>query len=240
MQNSSRIDNAAPVRGVLLDIDGTLLDSNGAHAATWAQALSEYGIRAHRAMVQPLIGMGGDRVLRAVSEMEPEPEVAERIEERRGDLFRREWLPELRAFPRARELVQALRRAGCRIVAASSATREDLAGLLERAGVADLVDEQVSSDDARSSTPAPDILLAALERGGLVAEETLLVGDTPWDVEAARRAHVRCVALRCGGWPDNALDGAVAIFDDPADLLAHLDRLPLADPHAGAADPPGP
>lgn len=240
MQNPSRFDNARPVRGVLLDIDGTLLDSNVAHAAAWAQALSEHGIRAHPAMVQPLIGMGGDRVVRAVAEMEPEPEIAERIQARRGELFRSEWMPRLRPFPRARELVEALRRAGCRIVAASSATREDLAGLLERAAIADLIDARTSADDARASKPAPDIVLAALRRGGIAAEHALMIGDTPWDVEAARRANVRCVALRCGGWPDTALDGALCVFDDPADLLAHLDRLPLGAAQPAPADPPGP
>lgn len=239
MQKTPRFDNPTPVRGIVLDVDGTLLDTNVAHASAWAQALGEHGIPVAPALVQPLVGMGSDRILRAVCEREPDPSLGARIQARRGELFRADWLPTLRAFPRVRELVQTLRRAGLRIVVASCATRDDLTALMERAGVADLVDTRASVDDVRDSKPAPDVVLAALERGGLTADAALLVGDTPWDVESARRARVRSVALRCGGWPDAALDGAIAIFDDPADLLARLDRLPL-DATPAPPPPPGP
>ncbi|MCW5889422.1 MAG: HAD family hydrolase [bacterium] len=237
MQNTPRFDNFPPIRGILLDVDGTLLDSNVAHAAAWAQALGEHGIHVPPALVQPLVGMGGDRILRAVCEREPDPELAARIQTRRGELFRERWLPSLRPLPHVRELVLALRRRGARIVVASSATRDDLPLLLEQAEVADLIDAHTSADDARASKPAPDIVLAALQRGGFPAAEALLVGDTPWDVESARRARVRSVALRCGGWPDTALDGAMAIFDDPADLLANLGRLPVGATAMPAAPP---
>lgn len=240
MQNTPRFDNRSPIRAVLLDVDGTLLDSNAAHASAWAQALTEHGIRVATAMVHPLVGMGGDRIIRAVSGVEPGPELADRIRARRAEIFHTRFVAALQPFPRVRDLLLALRRRGVRIVVASSATRDDLDPLLEQAQVTDLIDGRTSSDDARASKPAPDIVLAALARAHVAADEAVLVGDTPWDVEAARRAGVRCIALRTGGWPDAALDGAIAIVDDPAQLLSLLDRLPLGRGHALAAEPPGP
>jgi HAD superfamily hydrolase (TIGR01509 family) len=240
MQNTPRFDNSSPIQGFLLDVDGTLLDSNTAHASAWAQALTEHGIRVAPPMVHPLVGMGGDRIIRAVSGVEPGPDLAERIRVRRAEIFRSEWLPKLRPFPRVRELLQELHRRGARIVVASSSTREDLEPLLERTQVTDLIDDRTSGDDVRASKPAPDIVLVALERARVGAESAVLVGDTPWDVESARRAGVRCIALRTGGWPDTALAGAIAIFDDPSDLLANLGRFPIGRERAMSADPPGP
>ena len=100
--------------------------------------------------------------------------------------------------------------------------------LLELAGATDLIESKTSTDDADASKPSPDIVGAALERLNLPKENVVMIGDTPYDVEAAGRAGVALIGLRCGGWDDAGLEGAMAIYDDPADLLAHYDASPLA------------
>jgi phosphoglycolate phosphatase-like HAD superfamily hydrolase len=112
-------------------------------------------------------------------------------------------------------------------VAATSAEEDELAAILAQGELGDLIDVRATSSDADRSKPDPDIIAAALRRARLTPDDATLVGDTPWDVEAARRASVPVVALRCGGWNDAALANAVAIYDDPADLVAHFSESPL-------------
>jgi phosphoglycolate phosphatase-like HAD superfamily hydrolase len=114
-----------------------------------------------------------------------------------------------------------MKREGKRLVVASSATKDDLKGLLERAGITDLVDSIASSSSAQESKPAPDIIHAALDSSGLSATEVIMLGDTPYDVEAAGKAGIPVIAVRSGGWSDADLAGAVAIYDDTRELLAH-------------------
>jgi phosphoglycolate phosphatase-like HAD superfamily hydrolase len=120
-----------------------------------------------------------------------------------------------------------MRDEGLKLVVASSAKEDELTPLLEKAGTADLIEKKTSSDDAENSKPDPDIVKAALDRSGLAPDEVVMLGDTPYDIEAASRAGVRAVALRSGGWKDRDLSGAIAAYDDPADLLAHYDSSPL-------------
>jgi HAD superfamily hydrolase (TIGR01509 family) len=215
------------VRGVLLDVDGTLIDSNDAHAEAWVRALAEGGFEVPFARVRHLIGMGGDKLLPEVSGLADETPQGARISERRGAIFAEEFLPHLRPFPRVRELLERLRADGLRLVVASSSEREQLDALLDGAGIADLLDETISSSDAAQSKPAPDLVGAALEKSGLTPEAAIMLGDTPYDIEAARKLGVRTIAVRCGGFSDRELAGAVAIYDDPADLLARYGESPL-------------
>ncbi len=217
-----------PLRGVLLDVDGTLVDSNDAHARAWVEALAERGVRVPREEVRRLIGMGGDKLLPAVAQIEDGSPEAEAVGARRSEIFRERYLPALRAFPGARDLVARMRAQGLTLVVATSAKRVELAPLLAVAGVADLLDGATSADDVARSKPDPDIVHAAVARSGHGAGELVMIGDTPYDVEAARRAGVRVVAVRCGGWDDAALTGAAAIYDGPADLLNRYERSILA------------
>jgi HAD superfamily hydrolase (TIGR01549 family) len=171
--------------------------------------------------LRPLIGMGGDRVLPRVAGISEPLPLGQAIVKRKQEAFAR-LLPALQATRGARPLLLELRRQGLAIGIATSAGEEEARALLAKAGVADLVPEPTSKDDAQHSKPAPDIVLAAMaERGGLAAT-TVMVGDTPYDVEAALRAGVRAIALRCGGhWGDADFKGASAIYDDPEALLAH-------------------
>jgi HAD superfamily hydrolase (TIGR01509 family) len=216
-------------RGVILDVDGTLLDSNDAHARAWVVALAEHGHRVPFERVRPMIGMGGDKVLPELVGIEEDSPEGRSISTRRGEIFRTRYLPTLRAFPRVRELVARLEQRGDRVVVASSASEEDLGALLDRVGLRRLVDGATSKDDADRSKPDPDVVRAALGRLGMAPASVVMVGDTPYDVEAAKRAGVPTVALRSGGgWRDADFAGAAAIYDDAADLLAHLDQSPLS------------
>lgn len=213
------------VRAALLDVDGTLIDSNDAHARAWVDVGDELGYDIEFGHVRWLVGMGGDRVLPELTGLDEESEEGKRVLERRGEIFRSKYLPRLNAFPRARELLERLRADDWKLVVATSASAKDLKALLEQAGLADLIENATNADEAESSKPAPDIVRAALAKSGVRnPDSALMLGDTPYDVKAALRAGVRIVALRCGGWNDAELRGASEIWQDPAELLAGYDR----------------
>jgi HAD superfamily hydrolase (TIGR01509 family) len=218
---------ASPLRGVLLDVDGTLIDSNDAHASAWCDAFREFGFDVPFERVRPLIGMGGDKLLPQVTGLEHDSDQAKRITERRKEIFDTMYLPHVRAFPCAHELLARFKQDDLALIIATSAQKPELNALLEQTGLEELVDRKTSSSDADRSKPDPDIIQAALERGKLRAHEAIMLGDTPYDIEAAGQAKVTTVALRCGGWPDRALWGAGAIYDDAGDLLAHYERSPF-------------
>ncbi len=216
------------VRGILLDVDGTLVASNDAHAHAWMKALAESGRTVAFGDVRRLIGMGGDKLLPTVCGLDAESREGKRVSARRGEIFLAEYLPHLRPCRGARELLALLAERGYKLVVASSATEDELGPLLKVCGADRVVEAATSSDDAAESKPDPDILHAALKEIGLPATEVVMLGDTPYDVEAARRAGVRVIALRCGGWADADL-AADAIYDDPADLARNIDQSLLAE-----------
>lgn len=215
------------IRGVLLDVDGTLVDSNDAHAHAYVDALKEYRFDISFEQIRPLIGLGGDKLLPEVLEIDANSKLRKNIDARRGEIFKAQYLGQVKAFPGVRELLERLRQDGLTLIAASSAKKDELAALLELAGVDDLIGEQTSSDDAEGSKPDPDVLEVALEKLALPAEAALLVGDTPFDLQAAAPLGLGFIALRCGGWGDKDLAGARAIYDDPQDLLKNYDASPF-------------
>jgi phosphoglycolate phosphatase-like HAD superfamily hydrolase len=216
------------LRTVLLDIDGTLIDSNDGHARAWVGSLRAHGYVVPFERVRPLIGMGGDKVLPQLTGLDPESGEADRIGETRSELFLTRELPTLQTTRGARALLEHMLTEGLELVVATSAKEDEVRALLERAGVSDLIELASSADDAERSKPDPDIVQAALRLSRSQAAHSAMIGDTPYDVEAAARARVPAIALRCGGWwDDRALAGATAIYDDPADLLAHFDESPL-------------
>jgi HAD superfamily hydrolase (TIGR01509 family) len=216
------------IRCVLLDVDGTLVDSNDAHARAWEEAFREAGFDVTFARVRRMIGMGGDKLIPAATGLSAEDPRGKALAERRGEIFKRRYLQEVAPFPRVREMVDRLREGERRVGVASSAEDEELRPLLEIAGVEDLLHATTSGSDADRSKPDPDIVAAALRRLGCTAGEAVLIGDTPYDVEAAGRARARAIGFRCGGWDDAALKGTIAVYDGPADLLDRWASSPLA------------
>jgi HAD superfamily hydrolase (TIGR01509 family) len=209
---------------VLLDVDGTLVDSNDAHALAWAETLTEHGFPVSFERVRALIGEGSEKLLPEITKLEKSSPRGQEIIDARSARFLREHVPRLRAMPCADELVRTLHDRGLRLVIATSADVRELRALLSVLGSSDLLGHQTSSSDVERSKPDPDIVHAAVARAGRPPRECVLIGDTPYDVESARRAGVRTIAFRCGGWSDEALRGAAAIYDGPCDLLASLDR----------------
>lgn len=219
------------VRAVVFDIDGTLIDSVDLHAGSWREALKHFGHDVPFDKVRAQIGKGGDLLMPALLPDEEVRRRGEEIEAFRKDLFKREYLPRVKPFPGVRDLFERIRADGRRIALASSAKGDELERYKEIAGIPDLLDAETSSDDAEKSKPHPDIFEAALSRlGGIAAAEVVAVGDTPYDAESAGKAGLRTIGVLCGGWPESELRaaGCVAIYRDPADLLRHYDRSPLA------------
>jgi len=216
------------LRTVLLDIDGTLIDSNDAHARAWVDSLRAHGYVVSFEQVRPLIGMGGDKVLPELTGLDPESGEAKRMSETRSELFLKRELPSLQPTRGVRPLLEHMLAVGLQLTVATSAKADEVRAVLEQAGVSDLIQLASSSDDAERSKPDPDIVQAALRLSRSQAAHSAMIGDTPYDVEAATRARVPAIALRCGGWWDDAaLAGAAAIYDDPADLVAHFEESPL-------------
>lgn len=211
------------LRAVLLDVDGTLLDTNHLHAEAWRDALTKHGHQVPLERVQRLIGMGSDKLLPELTGLDEDAPGAESLLDDRKRIFLERCLPRARAFARTRDLLQRMLDRGLKLVVASSASRTELDALLAQGELADLLVETTSSDDAERSKPDPDIVQAALRKANEPTHATVMLGDTPYDVEAASRAGVRLIALRCGGWDDQSLAGAVEIYDDPADLLSRYE-----------------
>jgi HAD superfamily hydrolase (TIGR01509 family) len=203
------------------------VNSNDAHARAWLEALRGRNIDIPLPVIRNAIGMGGDNLLPNIAGIDADSELGQQLSQTRSEIFQTRFLPTLRPFTQVRNLLLALRAMGLKLGVASSAQSNELGALLDVAHVSDLLEAATSSGDAEHSKPDPDIVGAALHRLDLSAEHALLIGDTPYDIEAAARAGVASLALRCGGRSDRDLAGALAIYDDPADLLTHLQSSPI-------------
>lgn len=219
--------SAQRIAGAIFDVDGTLVNSNDAHARAWVSALEMHARAVEFAEVRKLIGMGGDKLLPKLCGIDSQSPLGKQIEADRAEIFKTQHLPRLHAFSHTRELFARLRAARIRLAIASSAKPAELSPLLELARVNDLVEESTSAADAARSKPDPDIIHAALSRMQLRPEQTLMVGDTPYDIQAAAQLGVATLAVRSGGWSNQDLGGALAVFEDVADLLAHLEETPF-------------
>ena len=208
---------------VIFDVDGTLVDSNDQHARAWVEALAEYGYKVPFEQVRPLIGMGGDKVLPILTGLSAHEPKARKIAERRDAIFADRYLPQVRPLPGARDLLLRLKADGLKLAVASSSEKDLLKRLLNIVGTPDVFEKTASGDDAEDSKPDPEIVHAALKALGEAPGLVAMIGDTPYDVEAALRAKVTPIALRSGGWKDDDLKGAVEIYDGPQELLQHLD-----------------
>lgn len=208
------------LKAVLLDVDGTLLDSNDAHARSWVEVLQRHGHECTYAQVRPLIGKGGDKLLPELTGIHRDQPAHAEISEERTALFVARYLPTLKPTAGARALLERLRGEGLQLIVATSAG-DELDALLQQAGVADLIEHAATSDDAKHSKPDPDIIDAALKKIGARARHVVMLGDTPYDIEAAGRAGVPTLIVRCGGWwKDSDFGDAIGVYDDPAALLS--------------------
>jgi HAD superfamily hydrolase (TIGR01509 family) len=212
-------------RGVLFDVDGTLVDSNYLHVVAWSDAFRDNDHQVPMSLIHSLIGQGAERLVEDAIGKADEAVVAGHTDHYRARLG------DLQAFDGAAELLRRVKQTGRTVVLATSASREEAEHLCTAIDAADAVDHVTTGDDVEESKPAPDIVAAALDAAGLAAGDCVFVGDSRWDVEAAARAGMPCVCVRTGGIADEVLRsaGAIAIFDSVAALLADFDSSPLAD-----------
>jgi HAD superfamily hydrolase (TIGR01549 family) len=226
------------IKAVIFDVDGTLVDSVDLHARAWQEAFAHFGKQIPYARMRSQIGKGGDQLMPVFLSKEELGEFGDELEKYRGELFKREYLPRVKAFPSVRELFERIRQDGKQIALASSAKEDELSSYKRIANIEDLVEEQTSADDAEKSKPHPDIFEAALARlHGTQASEAIVIGDTPYDAEAAGKAGIKTIGFLSGGFPEEDLRaaGCVRIYRDATDLLAHYDSSPLAAQTSSAA-----
>ena len=212
----------------IFDIDGTLVDSNELHVDSWDRAFRRFGKQFSREKLRAQIGKGSDQYLPEFLTPDEIKRFGKALDDYRSELFRNEYLPKVRPFPKVRELFQRIRNDDKRIVLASSGKKADTKYYIDLLKIGDLIEGYTSGDDAESSKPAPDIFAASLEKlGDMSPADAMTVGDTRFDIEAARKAGLKTIAFLCGGTSEATLRkaGAVAIYRDPADLFPHYDQL---------------
>ena len=217
-------------KAVIFDVDGTLIDTVGLHAEAWADTFRHFGRDIPVEDIRGQIGKGGDQLMPVFLELNMVEKHGDEMERFRADLFRERYFPRASGFPFVRNLFQRIRQEGSAIALASSCKAEELGRYMDLAGIPDLVDATTTSDDADRSKPHPDIFEAALEKlGGMAPEDAVVVGDSPYDAEAARKAGIRVVGLLSGGFDesDRRTAGCSAIYQDPQDLLRNFDQSPL-------------
>ena len=215
------------LKAVIFDVDGTLVDSNDLHIEAWREAFAHYGIGLTYDQIHAQVGKGGDQLIPVFCSQEQVDKFGEALDRLRGEIFARDYLPQVRAFPQVRELFERLRDDGLQIALASSAKQTELQSHLENLGVEDLLDGATSADDAEHSKPCPDIFEAALGRlDGVLVSEAMVVGDTPYDAIAAAKAGMQTIALLSGGFPEEILReaGAIEVYVDIADLVENYDE----------------
>jgi len=213
------------IRGILFDVDGTLVDSGYLHAVAWWQAFRQQGFDVVMADIHRAVGMGADTIVPHLLGDDVDDDVADELPAAHDAIYST-WWPALRLLPGARELVTHAHGAGLTTVLASSAAQREVNVVLRLLDVDDQLDHTTSSDDAGTSKPAPDLVQSALQKADLAPDEAIFVGDAVWDVEASAKAGVRCIGLECGGTSASELReaGAVHTYKDCADLLAHWDE----------------
>ncbi len=211
------------LQAILFDVDGTLIDSVDLHALAWQEAMAHFGKDVRLGTIREHVGMGGDQLVKLFFTPAELKRVGPALDTYRDRLFQKRYMRKINSFPAVPSLFTALSQRMIRTALASSAKKPELRYYKRLIGIAP--EGQTSSDDAQNSKPEPDIFEAALRTLGRPdPKSTLVIGDSPYDALAARKAGLHAVGVRCGGFPDGRLwdAGCVALFNDPADLLRRL------------------
>lgn len=220
------------IKAAIFDLDGTLVDSNELHALAWQETFRHFGKEITLSELRAQIGKGGDQYLPVFLNRREMQDFGEQADKFRGEIFKKKYLERVRPFPRVRGLLERVRAGGKKVALATSGLVDEVEYYRKLAQIDDLVDAQTTKEDVTRSKPSADIFLAALHHlGDVAADEAVVVGDSPYDIQAAKKIGLPAVALLCGGFPEDELRaiGATAIFRDPADLLEKFQRSPLAD-----------
>lgn len=215
------------ISNVIFDVDGTLVDSNDFHAQAWQKAFEKFGKQVDLAAVREQIGKGGDQLMPVFLSADELNDFGEELEKARGEIFKNDFLKRVQPFPEARTLMAKMVADGKKIVLASSASPAEINHFKELLGIEDFLEGETTVDDVEESKPEPDVFIAALkELGNPSPEQTVVVGDSPYDAIAAEKAGLQTIGLLCGGFDEEWLrrEGCVEVYQNPSDLLAHYDE----------------
>jgi HAD superfamily hydrolase (TIGR01549 family) len=218
------------IRGVIFDLDGTLVDSNELHVLAWHDTFRHFHKDIPLERLREQIGKGGDQYLPVFLNEREMREFGEEADRYRGEVFKKNYLPHVKPFPKVRELFERLRADGKKIALASSGKETEVRHYAKLLDIGGLFDSMTTVDQVAQSKPKADVFIAALNLLALSPSEAVAIGDTPYDVAAAKKIELPVIGVLCGGFPEQVLrdGGAVAIFRDPADLLDRYYQSPLA------------
>ena len=210
--------------GILFDMDGTLMDTNYLHCLAWSRAFRDAGEWAPMNAIHRLIGMGGDQLVPEL--LGHDSPTATAVRPRRYS----ELMGDIRAFPDSRELLQQIHHLGLAVVLATSAPSDELAELREVLGADDAIDGQTTADDVVNSKPDPEVFMTAMENASIDPRRAIAIGDSVWDVRAARSAGIACITVESGGFSQHELSeaGSVRVYRDVSELLSQLFTSPIA------------
>ena len=213
------------MQAILLDVDGTIVDSNDKHADCWVEAFAHFGKQVDRNTIRGQIGKGGDLLVPDTLNAREMRDFGEPLKKYRGELWKEQYMKTVAPFAGAVESMRAIHARGVRLALASSSNPDEVEYYVELLGVEDLLEGATSKEDAELSKPSPEIFQAALERVKSDPARTFAVGDTPYDILAAHRVPLPVIAVRCGGFPEDTLKKAEFVFDDLAEMTRELDRI---------------
>ena len=214
------------LQAVIFDVDGTIIDSVDLHAEAWRVAFEKFGKNFPFHEIRRQIGKGSDQLLPVFLSVQELDQFGKELDEYRSEIFKRDYLPRVQAFAKVRELFQQIKNDGKQIILASSAKADELDTYKKIARIDDLIESETSSEDADKSKPHPDIFQAALAHlQDVEPENAVVIGDTPYDAQAASKANLKTVGVLSGGWTEEELRraGCTAIYRDAEDLLLHYD-----------------
>ena len=222
---------------VVFDVDGTLVDSNDLHVAAWQEAFRKFGKDVPFETIRQQVGKGGDQLVPLFFSKEELERFGHELLAYRSDLYVRKYMPRVKPFPCARELLKRVHDDGKKVALATSSREQEVCALRKLIGGDEFLDAVTSADDVERSKPYPDIFAVALDKLAVDAADAIAVGDTPYDAQAAGKLGLSIVGVLCGGFSERELReaGCCAIFRDPADLLQHYDKSPLAGKPARVA-----
>jgi len=213
------------MQAILFDIDGTLVDSNDAHARCWVEAFSEFGKDFPYDLVRHQIGKGGDLLVPDLLNAREMRSFGEKVKKFRSKLYKETYLPDVKPFPGVTDCLRDLSERGVKIAFASSANPDEVKYYTRLLGVEDLLEASTSKKDAKFSKPSPEIFRAALEQVGSDEKLTLVAGDTPYDILAAHRVPLPIAAVLCGGFERKLLSKAEFIFQNVQELLRKIEQV---------------
>ena len=210
---------------MLLDIDGTLVDSNDKHADCWVEAFAHFDKHVERSVIRAQIGKGGDLLVPDTLNAREMRAFGEAVKEYRGELWKERYMKTVQPFPHARETIRALHERGIKLAFASSSNPDEVEYYVGLLDARELLEGSTSKEDAQFSKPSPEIFQAALERTGADPERTFAVGDTPYDILAAHRIPLPIIAVLSGGFARDLLAKAEFLFADIGAMIKELDRV---------------